>query len=142
MAKFPSKEWCDEAVRLTNEDPEANAAGAGWVGDFGAVIEAEPRTLAKAFVVHLEPKNGKIVRVTVLDDRDDLEEIEPAYLATAPYSVWKALLLGSLDPVEAVLKKRIVVRGDLAPLIERMKYKGVADRVFSQIKTEFIDEVK
>lgn len=140
MAKFPSKEWCDEAVRLTNSDPESTAAGLGWSGDFGAVVEAEPNKLGKPFVVHLEPKNGKIVRVTVLDDRDDLEEIEPAYLASAPYSVWKALLLGSLDPVEAVLKKWITLKGDLQPLIERMKYKGIADRVFAQLKTEFLDD--
>ena len=40
----------------------------------------------------------------MLDDPDDLEEIEPAYLARAPYSVWKGLLSGTLDPVEAVLQ--------------------------------------
>jgi hypothetical protein len=41
--------------------------------------------------------------------------------------------------VEAVLKRRITVTGDLQPLIERMRYKGIADRVFAALKTEFID---
>lgn len=140
MPRFPSKEWCEEAVRLTNADPESAAAGQGWVGDFGAIVEAEGKLLARAFVVHLEPKNGFIHRVTVLDDRDDLEEIDPAYLASAPYSVWKALLVGTLDPVEAVLHRRITVQGDIQPLIARMKYKGIADRVFAELKTEFPDE--
>ncbi|XXF81058.1 hypothetical protein P2318_15220 [Myxococcaceae bacterium GXIMD 01537] len=140
MPKFPSKEWCAEAIRLTNEDPECVIAAEGWKGDFGAVVEAEPGKLAKTFIVHLEPRDCRIGRWRVLDDVDDLEEIEPAYLARAPYSVWKQLLKGTLDPVEAVLKRRIALKGDVQPLIERMKYKGIADRVFARLATEFIDE--
>jgi putative sterol carrier protein len=140
MATFPSKEWCQEAVRLTNADPECTLAGQGWEGDFGAIVDPEPGRLARAFVVHLVPRDGRIEKLRVLDDPDDLDELEPAYLLRAPYSVWKQLLLGSLDPVEAVLRRRIAVKGDLQPLIERMKYKGLADRVFAQLKTEFVDE--
>jgi putative sterol carrier protein len=141
VAIFPSKAWVDEAVRLTNSDPESAAAGRGWVGDFGAVIQAEKGKLERTFTVHVKPNRlGHIERVEVLDDPDDLDDIEPAYLARAPYSVWKALLQGTLDPVEAVLKRRIEVQGDLQPLMERMKYKGIADRVFAQLKTEFVDE--
>jgi putative sterol carrier protein len=140
MPKFPSKEWCEEAVRLTNADPEAASAGLGWTGDFGAVVDPEPGKLARPFVVHILPKNGRIEKLHVLADPDDLDEFEPAYVARAPYSVWKELLRGTLDPVEAVLKRRISVKGDLQPLIERMRYKGIADRVFAQLKTEFIDD--
>lgn len=140
MPVFPSKEWCEEAVRLVNSDPEIAEAGAGWEGDFGAVILAEPGKLAVAFVVHIVPKEGRITRMKVLPDPDDLEEIEPAYLARAQYSVWKQLILGTLDPVEAVLKRRIDVRGDLQPLIERLKYKGIADRVMAALNTKFADE--
>lgn len=140
MPKFPSKEWCEEAVRLTNADPEATAAGQGWKGDFGAIVDAEPGKLVRAFVVHIVPENGLIKKLRVLDDPDDLDEFEPAYVARALYSVWKELLKGTLDPVDAVLKRRITMKGDLQPLIERMRYKGIADRVFAQLKTEFIDE--
>ena len=48
-------------------------------------------------------------------------------------------ITGDLD-VAAVLKRRISVKGDLQPLIERMRYKGIADRVFAALKTEFIDD--
>jgi putative sterol carrier protein len=139
MPKFPSKEWLDEAVRLTNADPECAIAGKGWKGDFGAVIEAEKGKLDTPFVIHVEPGDCDIKRARVLSDPDDLDELEPVYLARAPYSVWKQLLLGTLDPVEAVLKRRISMRGDLQPLIERMRYKGIADRVFAALKTEFPD---
>jgi hypothetical protein len=137
---FPSKEWCEEAVRIANADPEAQLAGEGWTFDFGAVIEAEPGKLAKSFTVHAVPNEGRIEKLRVLADPDDLDELEPVYLARAPYSVWKGLILGTVDPVEAVLKRKIAVKGDLQPLIERLKYKGLADRVIAQLKTEFADE--
>ncbi len=140
MAIFPSKEWCEQAVRLVNEDPEAAQAGAGWEGDFGAVILPEPGKLAKPFTAWVVPKDGRIEKLKILADPDDLEEIEPAYLARAPYSVWKGLLQGTLDPVEAVLKRRIDLKGDVQPLMERLRYKGVADRVLAKLQTTFLDE--
>ncbi|MFY0576194.1 hypothetical protein ACN28S_19155 [Cystobacter fuscus] len=54
--------------------------------------------------------------------------------------MWKQLLQGSLDPVEAVLRRRISVKGDLQQLIERLRFKGIADRVLSGLKTEYLDE--
>lgn len=140
MARFPSKEWCEEAVRLVNADPESVLAGKGWKGDFGLVIDAERGTLPRPFVIHCNPVDGKITGFQVLPDPDDLDELEPVYLIRAPYSIWRDLLLGTLDPIEALMKRRIQVRGDIQPLIERMKYKGIADRVFSQIQTEFLEQ--
>ena len=139
MPLFPSKEWCEAAIALLHADPEAAAAGEGWHGDFGAVTEPEG-ALKKPFTVYVVPRGGRIERFSVLADPDDLDEIEPVYVARAPYSVWKGLLKGTLDPVEAVLKRRIALKGDVQPLIERMKYKGIADRVLAAVKTEFIDE--
>lgn len=140
MPIFPSKEWCEEAIRLANADPEAVDAGEGWKGDIGIIMEAEPGKLPKAFVVYCEPKDGKITRLKILADPDDLEEIEPSYLARAPYSVFKALLTGELDPMEAVLRRRISFKGDVQPLVERMRYKGIADRVLAKLETVYVDE--
>ena len=140
MPLFPSKEWAEEAVRLTNADPEASLAGADWEADFGIVIDAEKGKLDRPFTVHVVPRDGKIVKLKVLREPDELDEIEPSYVARAPYSVWKALLKGELDPVEAVLKRRITVQGDVQPLIERARYKGIGDRVLAQIPTTYADE--
>jgi putative sterol carrier protein len=140
MARFPSKEWCEEAVRLLNDDPERSLAAQGWQGDIGVIVDAEPGKLARAFVVHVVPRDARIEKLRVLEEPDDLDELEPAYLARAPYTVWKQLLQGSLDPVEAVLRRRIAVKGDLQQVIERLRFKGIADRLLSDLKTEFVDE--
>jgi putative sterol carrier protein len=75
-----------------------------------------------------------------LVDADDLDEFDPEYRIQAPYSVWKGFLLGTVDPIEAVLRRRVQVQGDLQPLVERMQHKGLAERVLAAIPTRFVDE--
>ena len=127
-------------MELLNADPETVAASRGWRGDFGVVIEAEPGKLEEHFVAWVRPENGRVAELRVLVDPDDLDEFEPAYRIHAPYSVWKGLLLGSVDPVEAILKRRLRVDGDVQPILERMRYKDIAARVLSRLETRFADE--
>jgi putative sterol carrier protein len=140
MPIFPSKEWCEAAIRVLNADPEVHEAGAGWEGDFGAIVEPEPNRFPRAFCVHVVPRNGRIEKFEVLADRDDLDEIEPAYLVRARYSVWKELIQGTADPLDAVMKRQIDVRGNLQPLLERLKYMGIAKRVLAGLETKFAEE--
>jgi putative sterol carrier protein len=140
MPVFPSRGWAEAAMAMVNADPEIVAAGRGWSGDFGVVIEAEPGTLSEHFVAWVRPDAGRIAELRLLVDPDDLDEFEPAYRIRAPYSVWKGLLLGSVDPVEAILKRRLRVDGDVQPILERMRYKDIAIRVLSRLGTRFIDE--
>lgn len=140
MPEFPSRAWCQEALRLLEADPETVRAGKGWTADIGVVVEAEPGKLARPFVVYLRPVEGRIEEWKVLVDPDDLDEFEPAYRIQAPYSVWKGFLTGAVDPIEAVLRRRVQVDGDLQPLVERMQHKGLAERVLERIQTDFIDE--
>jgi putative sterol carrier protein len=140
MPQFPSRAWCQEALRLLEADPETVRAGKGWTADIGVVVEAEAGKLDKPFVVYVRPVEGRIEEWKVLVDPDDLDEFEPVYRIRAPYSVWKGFLTGTVDPIEAVLRRRVQVDGDLQPLVERMQHKGLAERVLERIQTDFIDE--
>jgi putative sterol carrier protein len=140
MPVFPSRGWAEAAMALVNADPEIADAGRGWMGDFGVVIEAEAGKLDEDFVAWIRPEAGRVLELRVLVDPDDLDEFEPAYRLRAPYSVWKGLLRGSVDPVEAIVKRRLRVDGDVQPILERMRYKDIANRVLEQLETQFIDE--
>ncbi|MGZ6134671.1 MAG: SCP2 sterol-binding domain-containing protein [Myxococcaceae bacterium] len=140
MPVFPSRGWAEAAMAMLNADPESVAAGRGWTGDFGLVIESEPGKLDEHFVAWVRPEDGRIAELRVLLDPDDLDELEPAYRIRAPYSVWKGLLRGSVDPVQAILQRRLRVDGDVQPILERMRYKDIGTRVLAQLDTRFIDE--
>jgi SCP-2 sterol transfer family len=140
MPVFPSRAWAEQAMALVNADPEAVAAGRDWKGDFGIVIESEPGRLAEPFVAWVRPENGQIAELRVLVDPDDLDELAPTYRIAAPFSVWKALLQGTLDSVQALAKRRLRVEGDVEPLVKRMRYKDIATRTLAGIETRFADE--
>ena len=140
MPVFPSRGWAEAAMTLVNADPDTVVAGRGWTGDFGLVIESEPGKLDEDFVAWVRPEEGRVADLKILVDPDDLDELEPAYRIRAPYSVWKGLLLVSVDPVEAIVKRKLRVDGDVQPILERMRYKDIAARVLSRLETRFIDE--
>jgi hypothetical protein len=140
MPDFPSRAWCEEALRLLEADPETVRAGRGWTADIGVVVAAERGKLDKPFVVYFKPVEGRIESWKVLVDPDDLDEFEPAYRIQAPYSVWKGLLLRTVDPVEAVLRRQVQVDGEIQPLVERIQHKKLAERVLDRIETRFVDE--
>ncbi|MGQ0504727.1 MAG: SCP2 sterol-binding domain-containing protein [Myxococcaceae bacterium] len=137
MPQFPSRDWVEQVLKLLDQDPDRADAAEGWAGDFGVIVDAEPGLLDKSFVVHLEPEKGRLKRFTVLDDPDDLEELEPAYFARAKYSAWKGLLQGTTNPLQLLLRRELTVRGDLQQVAERARFKGMAERVLSQIQTTF-----
>jgi putative sterol carrier protein len=116
------------------------AAGLGFTGDFAVVMTPSP-LLPEGFAVYLRPASGRVHDFRVLDDCDEADELGAAYVVKASFEVWKGLLLGQLDPVEAVLMRRIAIQGDLQPLIERAGHKGLVERVLSRVQTEFMDDV-
>ncbi|MFN7132542.1 MAG: SCP2 sterol-binding domain-containing protein [Myxococcales bacterium] len=140
MPVFPTKEWCEAAIAAANADPDSARAGQGWVGDLAAVVLAEPPALEEAVALYVEPVDGRFTNFRMLDDVDEIDELEPAYVAKAPYSVWKGLILGTLDPIEAVLMRKIELQGDVQQVIERAKYKDLAHRILSKVETIFPDE--
>src|SRR5215813_3061848 len=111
MPVFPSRGWAEAAMALVNADPEIVAASRGWQGDFGVVIEAEKGKLDEHFVAWLRPEDGRVAELRVI-----------------------------VDPVEAIVKRRLRVDGDVQPILERMRYKDIAARVLSRLETRFVDE--
>ena len=137
--RFPSEAWLRALVEAVNRQPDLAAALAGLDADLGAVVEADPPHLPRAFAAYGRQHGGRIAELRVLSDPDDLLELEPAYLVRARYGVWKALLRGE-DPVRAALAGRVRVEGDLEALVCRAHYRYVIDAAMAGFATEFADD--
>lgn len=131
MPEFPSEAWCRQAISLLNEDPEAAGAAAGWDGDFGVVIDKEGGAMGISIGA---PVNGKLPEPRFLS-AEALEASEPRFFARASQGDWWALIEGGLDPIAAIVQKRLVARGDLSPVIARLQYRGLAERWLERIRS-------
>jgi putative sterol carrier protein len=130
MPEFPSEAWCREAIRLLNEDPEAAAAARGWDGDFGIVIDRDGGAMGISIGA---PVDGKLPEPKFLPP-EQVEAAGPRYFARAKQGDWWALIGGTLDPIAAIVQKRLVARGDLTPVIARLTYRGLAERWLEQLR--------
>ncbi len=136
---FPSEAWLRAVLAAVTAPPDLPAALGGLGDDLAAVVEAEPPALGAPFAVYGRQERGRIERVRVLPDPDDILELEPAYVVRAPYRVWKALLHGD-DPVRAALSGLVRVEGDLESLVRRAHYRYIVEAALATVRTEFPDE--
>ncbi|MBL8912149.1 MAG: hypothetical protein JNM17_15750 [Archangium sp.] len=131
MSPFPSEAWCREAIAVLNADPDARGAAEGWDFDFGVVID---RTEGGALGVFIDkPVGGQLPPPEFLSV-EELERRAPRYFARASQADWWKLIEGALDPIAAIVQKRLVARGDLTPVIARLQYRGLAERWLERIK--------
>lgn len=130
MPEFASEAWCTAAIEALNADPDAPAAAQGWVGDFGVVIDRAQGPLA----VSLGAPAGGALPAPEFLTVEALEARAPTYFARALDEDWWRLIDGTLDPIAAIVQKRLVARGDLTPVIARLQYRGLAERWLQHLK--------
>ena len=126
---FATEEFCRRAVQAFNADTDANAAAQGWSGDFGFVIDRHGEPL----VVHIgAPVNG-VMPDPQFPTLPELILKSPVYFARASEATWQGLLTGTVDPVAAIVQKQLEARGDLTPVIKRLKYRGLLERWLTRV---------
>jgi hypothetical protein len=131
MQGFPSQAWVVMAIELLNADPDAPAAAEGWDGDFGVVIDLPE---GSPLAVYLGPPRDGRLPAPEFPPLEALEVRTPRYYARASADDWLALMSRTLDPIAAIVQKRLVARGDLGPVVARLHYRGLAQRWLERLR--------
>jgi len=63
-----------------------------------------------------------------------------AYTLTAPYSRWKDVVEGELDPIKGMMQGKLRVRGDLPTIVRYVQAANELVRLTGRIDTQFPDE--
>ena len=140
--RFASAEWIEAVVRQVNGHPDLARALAGLGSDLAAVVERDPVHFPHGAAAWGRHEDGRIVEWRALEDEDDVLELEPAFVVRAPLGLWKELLTGKVDPVQAALSGRVKVKGDLDGLVRRAGYRYIVEEALRRVDTVFPDEGK
>jgi putative sterol carrier protein len=138
MARFPTEEWLAEYVRQINASQSYRDAAKTWEGDVAYVIEAEPdRGVPEDVWAWLDLWHG-----TCRDGRlvSPQEGERARFLIRAPYSRWKEVIKGELDPVRGMMQGKLKLRGDLPTIVKYVKAANELVNVAQTVPTEFSDE--
>ncbi len=138
MYKFASDEWLEAFKDAINSSSEVAEAAGDWERDITLVVEAEPDKglhvdLWGLFEVeHGKCKSAKAVAPEVGD--------RAQFVIRAPYSRWKEIIKGKLDPTRALLQGKLQVKGDLKALTQEVEATQALVKAAASIPTQFPDE--
>lgn len=113
MPLFPSEEWLQALADKLNTDEQYARIASKWEGDLAFVIEpAGP--LTQTLIYYLDLWHGKCRGQGVYQS---LDEVQPAFILRAPYDNFARVLQGDLDPMQAMLTRKLFVKGNMAVMM-------------------------
>jgi len=135
---FPTDPWFQDLVGQINASADYLEAAKDWEGDIAFLVEAEPdRGMSDDTWGYLDLWHGTCRGGGLVDP----EKGETAqYVIRAPYSRWKDVVLGELDPVRAMMQGKLRVRGDLPTIVRYVKAADELVHLCSKVPTTFPDE--
>ena len=112
-AIFPSLDWLKELETKLNNDPHYAEVAKKWEGDMTIVVEPEGN-LAERKIYYIDLWHGKCRGVAELKD---LSEKKAAFVMTATYENIKRIMTGKLDPMQAMMTRKLLVQGNLGVMM-------------------------
>lgn len=138
MLRFPSEEWLAEYVLRINGSEVYGEAAAGWEGAVAYVIEAEPDNGVPEDVwAWLDLRDGACRAGRLVSAA---EGEEAAFVIRAPYSRWKEVIRGELDPIKGMMQGKLRLKGHLPTILRYMKAAKELVHLAASVDTDFPDE--
>ena len=138
MPEFPSEEWFQDYIRAIDTSQEYAEYAATWEGDVIIQVEAEPDkglpddVRGRLDLWHGGCRGGGIV--------DEERAAAAEFVVRAPYSRWKDVINGDLEPVKALVQGKLRVHGDLPKILRYVKGTQELAYIAGQVDTTFPDE--
>lgn len=139
MLMFPTDEWMKAYVQEVNASEEYRQAAADWEGDIAFLVLAEPdKEFPRDVWLLMDLWHGICREGGVIDER---RGAEARYLISAPYSRWKDVLAGELDPIKGMIQGKLKLKGDLPVIVRYVRAANELVRLTGEVDTAFPDEV-
>lgn len=116
MTQFPADDWLPTLKEKLNSDEQYADIARNWEGDIICRIEPDG-PLPEPVIYYLDLWHGRCRDAYVLED---INQNKPALLLTAPYSNFIKILKGETEVVQALLTRKISVKGNMALLMRNV----------------------
>ena len=138
MPEFPTEEWFQALIQAIDASEEYAEYAATWEGDVIIQVEAEPdKGLAADVHGLLDLWHGRCRGGGIVDEE---RAATAEFAVRAPYSRWKDVIHGDLEPVKGLVQGKLRVRGDLPKILRYVKGTQELAYIAGQVDTTFPDE--
>jgi putative sterol carrier protein len=117
---FPSEDWLLALKDVLNSDPRYAKVAANWEGDMVVVIESDDAQSDgdDSHVFYLDLWHGRCREARVIERGDEIPEAAFSLRAKLVHII--RIFQGDLDPMQAMLTRRMHVRGDMAYMLRNV----------------------
>jgi putative sterol carrier protein len=115
-AVFPSPEWLKGMEEKLNSDARYAQIARNWEGDMVVFVEAGG-PLKEAMIFYFDLWHGKCRKTDLLPEVGNLK---PAFLLTATYENIAKIMTGKLDPMQAMMTRKLHVQGSMAYMMRNV----------------------
>lgn len=116
MATFPTDEWVVAVSDKLNNDEKYSQIARNWEGDMIYVVEPGGE-LKEPIIFYLDLWHGKCRDAYRVGDP---QAVKAVFTLKAPYDNYVRLLRGQLEPMQALLTRKLVVQGNMATLMRNV----------------------
>jgi len=113
---FPSQEWMDNLQDILNSDPDYAHIARNWEGDL-AIVLAPGGRLKETMTLYWDLWHGACRDARIVPG---LEGITPAFTLKGNYEDIVKILEGRLDPMQAMLIRKLQVHGSMAYMMRNV----------------------
>lgn len=132
--KFPSEEWIKAYKEELNKNEAYAEAAKDWEGDFLFIVTPD-EGLDREMVFYVDLWHGKCRDAYMVPNR---EAKTAEFIYEGPYSNWKKLIMGQLDPIQSLLMRKFKLKGNMAKIMRYTKAASELVKTASKVPTEFI----
>ena len=116
MALFPTEDWLLTLEEKLNSDEQYARIAQNWEGDMIFQVKADG-PLEQPITYYLDLWHGKCRGVSIIDDFDGRTA---AITMSAPYLNVKKIIKGETDVMQALLTRKISVKGNMALVMRQV----------------------
>ena len=113
---FPDAEWLKEFEKKLNSDEHYAQIARNWEGDMYFIIEPDGN-LKTQTVMYLDLWHGKCRGTEIVSE---ISSHQPAFTLKAGYGNFAKVLKGELDPMQAMLTRKLEVKGNMAVMMRNV----------------------
>jgi putative sterol carrier protein len=114
--EFPSEEWLMGFIDFLNTDEEYAQTARNWEGDLMFDIYPEG-ALQEHLRIYLDLWHGKCRGGSIVPKG---EEKDAKFVLSAPFGNFVRVLKGDLDPMQAMMTRKLKVKGNMAYMMRNV----------------------
>jgi putative sterol carrier protein len=119
--RFPSDEYVQAVMDVLNNDQQYAEVARNWEGDILFVVEPDKgvEDTYLPMTLYFDLWHGKCREVRIIDPEVD-EVPDAAFIMIAPQANYLRILRGELDPMQAMITRRLKVEGSMAYMLRNV----------------------